>query len=144
MAQIFPQADDMNKIIRIVKLDENELNTKKIMDVIDVGTERQVGYYLSACKFLDILNDKKQFSDFGNKLKKCEPQKFIYEISKKIVSKDVFGEVFFESYLKNNKLSTDEVSQLILFYTDVENHQVAHRRAQTVIAWLKWLDTHKV
>ena len=143
MGQIFPQADDIYKIIKIIKLNESDLTTSKIMNKIDVGSERQVGYYLSACKFLDILNEKKEFTDFGIKIKNCEPQKFIYEIIKKILSKDVFGEVFLERYLKNKVLSVDEVSQLIVFYTEIDNPQVAHRRAQTVISWLKWVDSNK-
>lgn len=140
MAQIFPQADDLSKIFKIIYLDESKLDNKSVMQAIKVTTERQVGYYISSCKYLDILDDNKRFTSFGNELKKSEPKKFSYNIAKKIVSKDVFGEVFFEKYFEKKLLSVDDIAQLIIFYTEVENHQVALRRAKTVIAWLKWIE----
>ena len=52
----FPQANDMTKIIKLVMADKEVLNDKdKAMELIQVGTSRQVAYYLSALLFLKYI-----------------------------------------------------------------------------------------
>jgi len=136
MAQIFPQADDLDKIIKIISLNNSKINTDYLKVYLNLGTDRQISYYLSACKFLDILDANNEFTEFGRSLKLHSEGTMFHLLSKKIVSKSVFGEVFFMSLKSKEVLNRDEVSQLILTLTDIENHSVAYRRSQTVISWL--------
>ena len=67
----FPQANDFNKVIKILETDEQFLNNKTyLQDVIDVSTARQVQYYISACQFLGLVDDKYQFTDIAKYIKK--------------------------------------------------------------------------
>ena len=62
----FPQANDMEKVIRLVKIpDEKDLQSiSKLSSYLGVS-DRQVYYYLSACLFLDILTPEHNFTPFG-------------------------------------------------------------------------------
>lgn len=137
MGQIFPQADDLNKIIAIIGTKEENLDTEKLKVDLYLGTSRQIGYYLSACRFLNILDNKNKFTIFGKKLKLVSKDSMFDLLSKKIISKEVFGECFFKS-LKDKKIpNRDFVAQYILTLTEIKNYSVAFRRSQTVISWIR-------
>lgn len=136
MAQIFPQADDLGKIIKIINTEKNSLDTENLKLSLKLGTSRQISYYLSACQFLDILDGNKDFTEFGKRLKIVSKNTMLNLLSKKIVSKDVFGECFFKSLKEKSIINRDDVAQLILSLTEINNYSVAFRRAQTVISWL--------
>ena len=141
--QLFPQANDFSKIIKIAKIEhESNLNTKYLMEYLQLDTERQISYYLSACTFLGILNNKRQFTDFGWSLRKLGQQEFINHLSIRIVSKPVFGDVFFYKYFLDIEMSTLDIAQLILMLGDI-SESVAERRASTVSSWIKWIESHK-
>lgn len=137
MGQIFPQADDLNKIIKIITIKEENLVLEKIKVDLSLGTSRQIGYYLSACRFLDIIDNKNKFTNFGKRLKLVSKDAMFVLLSKSIISKDVFGECFFKS-LNDKKLpNRDSVAQYILTLTEIKNYSVAYRRSQTVISWIR-------
>ena len=48
----FPQANDFNKIYLLLNIeDERKLKDKNfLMNYVNLGTERQIAYYLSACE----------------------------------------------------------------------------------------------
>ena len=69
----FPQANDMSKIIKLVLADEEVLNNKdRAMEIIQVGTVRQVAYYLSALLFLKYITHDKKFTELAKSLKNNE------------------------------------------------------------------------
>lgn len=136
MAQIFPQADDLDKIIKIIKTEKNSFDPEKLKSILKLGTTRQIAYYLSACQFLDILDGNKEFTVFGERLKIVSDNTLLNLLAKKIISKDVFGECFFKSLKEKKLIKRDDVAQLILSLTEINNYSVAYRRAQTVISWL--------
>lgn len=140
--KIFPQADDFEKIIKIIKIEDEELISNYIYleELIEVSSIRQVDYYLSACFFLDIINEDKKFTDEGNLLRNSGKVEFVILLSMKIVSKPIFGNVFFYNYLYKKVLAKDEIAQLILMYDEVNSIEVARRRSSTVIGWLKWIE----
>ncbi|MFW6273134.1 MAG: DUF7226 domain-containing protein [bacterium] len=143
MEPIFPQANDISKIIQIVKMDENELNDNTLCDSLRFSAQRQAHYYIIASKYLDILDGNRKFTEFGKKLKSSENKQLQYRLIQKIISKPVFGDVFLDQYFNNKQYDKDEIAQLILFYTDIEKVSVADRRATTVLSWLKWIESFK-
>lgn len=136
MAQIFPQADNLDKIIKIIKTEKNSLDAESLKSSLNLGTSRQIAYYLSACQFLDILDGNKEFTEFGERLRIVSKNTMLNLLAKKIISKDVFGECFFKSLELRSLINRDDVAQLILSLTEINNYSVAYRRAQTVISWL--------
>ncbi len=137
MAQTFPQADDLDKIIKIIYVDKNQINSDFLKNFLNLGTSRQIDYYLSACKFLDILDTNKEFTQFGERLRMVSKETMFNLLVKKIVSKDVFGECFFNSLRNKILINRDDIAQLILTLTEIDNYSVAYRRAQTVLSWLR-------
>jgi len=141
-AKIFPQANDFEKIIRLIKVEDEKLlsNFLFLKELIEVSSIRQVDYYLSACFFLDIINEDNEFTYEGKLLRNAGRAEFVILLSMKIVSKPIFGNVFFYNYLYKRVLASDEIAQLILMYDEVNSLEVAKRRSSTVIGWLKWIE----
>lgn len=141
---IFPQANDFNKVIRIIYLSENELLDNQLLsNHLELETDRQISYYLNAAIYLGIINQDKKFTDFGWKLKESGNDTLKNMLSMKIVSKAVFGDVFFYKYFHGVDLKNDEIAQLMLIDSEVNSDSVAERRASTVTSWLKWIETLK-
>ena len=63
----FPQANDFNKILLLLNIDNESLfNDKEYLKIyLDLGTERQISYYLSAFQFLGLIDDEKKFTSYS-------------------------------------------------------------------------------
>jgi hypothetical protein len=139
----FPQANDFDKIFLLIEIDDEENLKDNVFLTNYLGiTSRQVNYYLSACEFLDIV-EKRKFTDFGLSLRSMGLDHKIATISSKIVSKPVFGEVFFLYYFYSEKMSIDEIAELITFRYGNSLDKIAPRRASTVNNWIKWINKNK-
>ncbi len=137
----FPQADDFNKIISIVNM-ENVINFKdkdKIRHVIGDLTDRQIQYYLSACMYLGVIDEFKEITELGRKIRTMTIVDQEIELAKCIISNDVFGYVFFLQKKLNIKLTRDEIIDIMKQYVSFESEEVYKRRAQTIIKWLEWI-----
>ena len=142
----FPQANDFDKVLKLLMIDDqNKLNNQQcLLAYLELGTTRQVLYYLSACEFLGIINKERLFTEFGNRLRKSSKDTRIILLCKAIIEKPVFGESFFLKYLFKEKLNKDHVSQLISELYGINNIAVCDRRAATVIKWLEWVDDQAI
>ena len=142
----FPQANDFNKILLLLNIDNESLfNDKEYLKIyLDLGTERQISYYLSAFQFLGLIDDEKKFTSYALDIKNQSYDIKILMLCRTIISLPVFGEVFFEKYLFNVDFSTDQIAQLISIIYDIENYEVCKRRTSTVMRWLKWIEENKV
>lgn len=142
----FPQANDFNKILLLLNIDNESLfNDKEYLKIyLDLGTERQISYYLSAFQFLGFIDDEKKFTSYALDIKNQSYDIKILMLCRTIISLPVFGEVFFEKYLFNVDFSTDQIAQLISIIYDIENYEVCKRRTSTVMRWLKWIEENKV
>lgn len=143
MAQIFPQADRLDKVLKLVRTKIDSKDSLKIADLLQVTTERQVSYYLSACKFLGLKDEELAPTVLGKYIQNLDEPFFKIEMSKIIVSKVVFGDVFFNYFLTGQFMSIDEISQLIIFHTEISSLSVAKRRAGTVISWIREIASYK-
>lgn len=141
----FPQANDFKKIYDLICLeDESKLSDKKYLkDYLNLGTERQISYYLSACEFLGVITHKRKYTDLGKSIRKTNVDLRILTICKTIISLPVFGEVFFMNYLYNEKFSQEEIAQLISVLYGINNYEVCKRRASTVNKWIEWIEDNK-
>ena len=138
----FPQANDVNKLIAIIRVEQDQLfDNQYLIELLKV-TQRQVNYYLSACSFLGILDRKRHFAELGLSLKSKGQEGLIVALSQIIVSKPVFGEVFFNKLFNGCFLTNEEISELITFNYGVDSIEVADRRASTVKKWIDWIFDH--
>lgn len=140
----FPQADDMNKILKIINIDvEEKLLDKKVLCIIlgDI-TERQVQYYINAAQYLDIIDFNKKFTAFGQELRKSNQYDLIIKLSQKIISKEIFGIAFFSELVLGTKLTKEDVIGLMRKENLFGAQSIYDRRSQTVIKWLYWIKSN--
>ena len=141
----FPQANDFDKIYDLICLeDELKLHDKEFLkNYLNLGTERQISYYLSAIEFLGVITHSKEYSELGIKIRNASADLKILMICKKIVSLPVFGEVFLMKYLYNDYPNQEDIAQLISLIYEIDNYEVCKRRASTVSKWLDWIDNNR-
>lgn len=140
----FPQANNFDNILKIVLIDdENNLkNNDFLKELLDLGTDRQISYYLSACEFLGLLQ-RRNLTLLGKEIRNLPKDMQILKLSQLIVSSPVFGEVFFMKYFSGKQLSKDEISELISIIYGIANDEVCSRRASTVFKWLEWIEKNR-
>ena len=134
----FPQANDMNKIITLVMADSNVLNDKKeAMKVLNVTTERQVAYYLSALLYLNYINHDKEFTELALLLKgsKNKLMKNIYET---LISEPLFKETH-DCCLDTYKVNVEELRFKIAQKNPMMAESTVNRRSSTIKAWVEWM-----
>lgn len=137
----FPQANDFNKVYNLICIDdESKLFDKEYLkQYLNLGTERQIAYYLSACEFLGIITRNKKYTELGQKIRNTNSDLRIIMICKLIISLPVFGEVFLLNYLYNEKSTHEDIAQLISVLYGIDNYEVCNRRASTVNKWIEWV-----
>lgn len=140
----FPQANNFDNILKIVLIDdENNLkNNDFLKKLLDLGTDRQISYYLSACEFLGLLQ-RRNLTLLGKEIRNLPKDIQILKLSQLIVSSPVFEEVFFMKYFSGKQLSKDEISELISIIYGIDSDEVCGRRASTVSKWLEWIEKNK-
>ena len=139
----FPQANNFGKIIKILDTTEEILKDyNKLKVVINVGTERQVRYYLSASTFLGIVDKNNNFTNEAYQLKEMCYENKVLALSRMIISKPVFGEIFFKKFYYGEEADNDTIAQLISDLYSIDNYSVCLRRAGTVKNWLKWINSN--
>ena len=140
----FPQADDIQKIFVIINLsDESVLKDNEQLGIV-LGniTERQVSYYLAAARYLGIINlsgNKRQYSDFGLKLRMMNSTKQEMEIISKILIDAAFNKVYIYWSMYGEQ-DIEDVENIIRELHPEYSDAIYHRRAQTVISWVKWIN----
>lgn len=139
----FPQANDFDKVIRILNIEqEDKLGDKLYMSVqLDMITDRQVQYYISACAYLGLVNEHKEFTQIARELRQLNSSEQTVELARLIVSDKVFGRAYFTQKMYHIKLTTEDVVEImkenkVLF----DSEAMYVRRAQTVSSWLAWIE----
>lgn len=138
----FPQADDFNKIITILNVeDEAYLKDKnRISNLFDGIAYRQVQYYLSACMYLNLINDLKEFTSTGQSLRKLTRTAQEVALAQLILSHDIFGYVYFFEKRIGAKLDRSDVVDILKKYVSFDSDEMYKRRSQTVIKWIEWIN----
>ena len=143
MAEIpFPQADDFDKIIRIVNIsDEVKLMDFELMGAyLDGITDRQVSYYLSAAMYLGILDKNKKFTSLGNEIRKLNNYSRIIELIRILIADEVIGKIYISQKVLGVQYEKEDVAELIKEKYTQYSEPIYMRRAQTVLCWLEWID----
>lgn len=134
----FPQANDMNKIIKLVMSDECVLTDKlKAMELLKVTTERQVAYYLSALLFLKYITHEKKFTNRANNIKHND----------ELIKNDIYNQLFdnslfkecYDNYRELGNVNVNELRNKISNSNPSMAESTVNRRASTIKAWVEWM-----
>ena len=139
----FPQANDFDKIITILNIEEEDkLSDKRYLSLLlDMITDRQVQYYLSACAYLGLIDKKKRFTKIAKKLRLMNSSEQIIELARLVISDEIFGTAYFTQKLYNLKLSTEEIVEIMKSKgISYDSEEMYKRRAQSVSGWIGWLE----
>ena len=135
----FPQADDLRKVIVLLNVnDDDKFQDKKALSTLlgDIS-DRQVQYYISACQYLGLISADKRFTDLGD----MEEAQKNAELAVIIISKEIFGMVYFLQKSLGEKYQRDDVIALMREQNlGLNNDEVINRRAQTVMKWVEWIN----
>lgn len=136
----FPQANDMSKVIKLVMAEESIIEDKeKAMVLINVGTVRQVSYYLSALLFLKYITHDKKFTELAKSIRYSEN-----EIKKNIHAQLLANDIFKEYYLMffdNRKVDVGVIKKSLLETKGNKklSESTLNRRASTIKSWVEWM-----
>jgi len=138
----FPQADDFEKVVSLLNIkEESSLKNKTSVSMLlgDIDS-RQVQYYLSALMYLDIVQANKSFTSKGQYIRSLGFSRQIVELARIIVSKDVFGTVYFTEKSLKVKMDRNDVIEVMKEFVHFSSDAMYKRRSQTVIKWIEWVN----
>lgn len=145
----FPQANSFNLIIQTVFLVSEGVDTA--FDISEsIGFEpRQGNYYLSACRYLNLIYKEKNkylLTSIGKEIinsSELEMNRILFE---QILQHKVFHETY-KIYLDNEVVpNVEDITKIIYKYIPDLKYQkdgsissVTKRRSSTVKAWINWI-----
>ena len=144
----FPQADSVERLIEIAELITKKPVGKNEVSLIFEFEERQAAYYLNACKYLGLAEQRKMATEslwvgsptaksiFASK--KSSQIKYFCLL---ILSVDSCAKTFLA--LQDDKALSKKEIQHIFNRSKDSLHcsgETTKRRAKTVEAWAKWVD----
>ena len=137
----FPQANDLDKVITIMSIEEPCLikNRMHLSHILGDVTGRQVDYYVSACIYLGFITPDRSFTPYGLEVLSLQHSEKIVEIARRIISDSVFGGVYFTQRMIGAPLDRDEIISLMKAHISLTD-SLYNRRAQTVVRWVEWID----
>ncbi len=136
----FPQANNLENVIKLILSDETILNDKpQAKEIIGVNAERQVSYYLSALLFLGYITYRKCFTDKANRVRKTREatEKDLFET---LYKDDIFGFAYKTQQL--GQIDEQKVTKLIKEKQKDLSEATIERRRSTVKSWVKWMNEY--
>ncbi|HMM00007.1 MAG TPA: Dam family site-specific DNA-(adenine-N6)-methyltransferase [Bacilli bacterium] len=134
----FPQANNMEKIIRLVLYGPEILeNKEKAMEIIEVSSTRQVAYYFSALQFFRYLTHDKKFSEKALSLYK-DRGLLIDDIYSQLLLDKMF-ESFYERFKNEKAVDISIIKQVIKQNNKKLSESTINRRSSTIKAWVEWM-----
>lgn len=134
----FPQANNMNKIIKLMMCGESVLFDKEqAMKIIEVSTTRQVAYYFSALQFLKYLTHDKKFTDLGKSIS-GNKEAIINDIYFQLKNDKLFNR-FYEMFKSMKNVDINRIKKHLKDEKQELSESTINRRASTIKAWVEWM-----
>lgn len=135
----FPQANDMERIIALLKLEGKTLDDKKrIMEIIHVNSERQVMYYFSALQYFKFLDSEYHFT--ARALETKGDEKKIKEAIYTVLNELSLFKKLHRLFLDKREADSESVFKVLI---EENVHQLSEntlrRRASTIKSWVDWM-----
>lgn len=134
----FPQANDINKVIALVQAGDDIIeNKEKAKEVINVGTPRQVSYYLSALQYLKYLGQNKKLTERALKLKNSKSE-LVSDIYNQLLKDKLFGKAYHD-FKVTGQVNIDKVTSDLKKENKRLSESTLKRRASTIRSWVEWM-----
>lgn len=134
----FPQANDINKVIALVQAGDDIIeNKEKAKEVINVGTPRQVSYYLSALQYLKYLGQNKKLTERALKLQNSKSE-LVSDIYNQLLEDKLFGKAYHD-FKVTGQVNIDKVASDLKKEKQRLSESTLRRRASTIRSWVEWM-----
>lgn len=143
----FIQADSFERIISLLEAfyEKNNMTDMEIQELMQF-TSRQAEYYCNAGKYLGIFekgyNDKKikvhYLTKLGKEIFELNYKKRQLKLVEQILKHEIFR-ILFLKVLKEGEFPDKKFVSNLERKLNVTSKGTSDRRAQTIIAWLKWI-----
>lgn len=134
----FPQANDIEKVVKLAMCKQEILDDReKAMEILEVSTNRQVSYYLSALMYFNYINYERKLT---NRILNIQDNssKIREDIIKQLLEKEIFTLVY-DKLRENENVDTNEISnELRKFYPKLSKATL-DRRSSTIKRWVVWM-----
>ena len=134
----FPQANDINKVITLVQAGDDIIEDKeKAKEVINVGSPRQVSYYLSALQYLKYLGQDEKLNERALKLKNSKSE-LVSDIYNQLLEDKLFGKAYHD-FKATGQVNIDKVTSDLKKENQRLSESTLRRRASTIRSWVEWM-----
>ena len=129
-----PQANDIEKVIALIMHEDSEIykDKNKVKELLELTTERQASYYLSAMKTFKYLNNAYEITEEALTLKK-DRTTLVKDMIKKLYENKDIGNL-----IRNKITDSNIIADQIKESSRKINDTTAKRRASTIRRWIKW------
>lgn len=145
----FPQADSFARVIDLLGLlMENEILSADEITSNYSFDRRQTDYYANACRYLGLVEKKRQdgetvfyLTSSGKQIMSLNHKQKNLELVRCILEHEVFNKTLREYLNKASPLSRNEIIQIMnnSHLYNVSSQNTVGRRAQTVLKWIEWI-----
>lgn len=138
----FPQADDINKIIILLNLDDDALlsDSASLRRSLGGVTERQVSYYISAMKYLGLITSDRKYTPLAINLRELSTFNQNIELAKLLLTDPILANVYFMEKALETKFDREDVMNIMREYVEFGSEIMYQRRSQTVMSWISWIN----
>jgi len=139
----FPQADSFERVINLCEILKNTtLNKFDIAQEYDFEL-RQSGYYGNAAIYLGLIEKSKnhyQITQSGDKILRMKYKERQLAFCACIFSHEIFNQLM-RQYLTTGQIPDKKSIASLIEHRrpEIKSYETLHRRAETVISWLRWI-----
>lgn len=139
----FPQADDLDKVIDLVRFaGQGILETEDLCSIFSF-VPRQAGYYRNAARYLELIDANNQVTSLGARLVDETHRVNRTELLvKSMISKPVFLEALLHLKSKNfdpASVNSIPIERMVVASRSDLSGDTIRRRSETVRQWLWWI-----
>ena len=138
----FPQADNINKIVILLNMDDEALLSDSAFLGRFLGgiTERQVSYYTSAMKYLGLITADRKYTPHAIYMRELSTFNQNIELAKLLLTDPTLAKVYFMEKALETKLDRNDVMDIMREYVSLGSEIMYQRRSQTVMSWISWIN----
>jgi hypothetical protein len=132
-SNVFPQANDIYKLFLLCDfLFMDGFDKEKIMKLINVNSERQVQYYLSAGKYIGLIDTRKQLTEIGKLIFSQDKNNKLQLVCYQILSNNIFADYFIHRNINKTVILLNNSYYIA--------KSTLPRRISSLRQWIQWCD----
>jgi len=142
--RMIPQADNLQKVIRLVReVSDGHNNAKRIAERLNFTT-RQSSYYRQAAEILQLVtlttNKIYNLTENGLRLIRANEKEITEILTEQITSIPIVEKILRKTFQQpGNELNIEDIVTLIINQTGL-SEATARRRTRTLCKWFKWIE----